>query len=259
MKPSATHLLLAVALGGWLTAAPALAELEILLPLGRQAYQTNERIDLAIVRSGAAALPAGDLKLSILGQSGSQAVAEFPLPAVAAVGPDARDTVHLHLSGWLLRPDKYTVEVAADGATASTQLDLHSHIRQSSFKLIQWGSRAAKAEQGVLGEESLGLNLIYSSYGGLEPDELIRTGADYMWCCTMSGAHQMDIRMECDWSDPYVLRGGTARVVRRAMQRPNQAQRDRGALLRRAGTHLVEARRNRRHGAVQHSLAGPGL
>ena len=156
------------------------------------------------------------MKLSLVGQSGSRAIVEFPLAAVPVVGQDARETVHLHLSGWLLRPDKYTLEVAADGADGQGQLDLHSHVRQSSFKLIQWGSRAAKAEQGVLGQESLGLNLIYTSYGGLEPDELIRTGADYMWCCTMSGAHQMDIRMECDWSDPYVLRGGTARVVRRA-------------------------------------------
>jgi hypothetical protein len=202
----------------------AQAELQILLPLARQAYQTNETIDVSVVRSGAAALPAGDLVLTVVGESGSRASFTFPLPAVAVSGTGARDTVHLHLNGWLLRPDKYTLEVAADGATAKSDIDVHSHVRQSSFKLIQWGSRAAKAEQGVLGEQSLGLNLIYASYGGLEPDELIRTGADYMWCCTMSGAHQMDIRQECDWSDPYVLRGGTARVVRRALQdrtRPN--------------------------------------
>ena len=52
MKRSARFLLLVATLGGWLATAPAQAELQILLPLGRQAYQTNERIDLAVVRSG---------------------------------------------------------------------------------------------------------------------------------------------------------------------------------------------------------------
>ncbi len=40
----------------------------------------------------------------------------------------------------------------------------------------------------------------------------------------MGGAHQMDMRSECDWSDPYVTRGGTRRVARRAFvdrTRPN--------------------------------------
>ena len=225
MKTMLACLTLLAALAGCLAGADcARADLQILLPLARKAYQTNEVIDLAVVRSGTAALPAGDLRLTVAGQSGSRAVFEFPLGAAALVGPDARDTVHLHLNGWLLRPDKYGIEVAADGQAATAEIDVRSHQRQTSFKLIQWGSRAAKAEQGILGEQSLGLNLIYASYGGLEPDELIRTGADYMWCCTMSGAHQMDIRMECDWSDPYVLRGGMARVIRRAFQdrtRPN--------------------------------------
>jgi hypothetical protein len=221
--PRGPWLLLAAVLLAML-AQPASAELQIVLPLNRKAYQTNETIDLAIVRSAAAALPAGDLVLAVDGESGSRESFTFPLPAVPVSGKDSRATVHLHLNGWLLRPGKYTLAVAADGGTATSDVELHSHLRRTSFKLIQWGSRAAKAEQGVLGEDSLGFNLILSSYGGLEPDELIRTGADYMWCCTMSGAHQMDIRQECDWSDPYVLRGGAARVARRALQdrtRPN--------------------------------------
>jgi hypothetical protein len=36
--------------------------------------------------------------------------------------------------------------------------------------------------------------------------------------CVMGGGHQMDLRMECDWSDPLVTRGGAARVARRAFQ-----------------------------------------
>jgi len=193
------------------------ATLKILLPLERTAYQTNEVIDLAVVRGDAAALPAGELVLTVSGSSGSKLTFTFPAAAVALQDKDARSTTHLHLNGWLLRPDKYTIEVAADGATAKAEISVHSHVRKSSFKILQWGSRAAKAEQGTLGEDSLGFNLIYPASGGLEPDEFIRTGADYMWCCTMSGGHQMDLRQECDWSDPLVLRGGTARVARRAL------------------------------------------
>jgi len=36
-------------------------------------------------------------------------------------------------------------------------------------------------------------------------------------CCTQGGAHQMESATECDWSDPYVIRGGTQRVVRQAI------------------------------------------
>src|SRR3954452_18454657 len=39
-----------------------------------------------------------------------------------------------------------------------------------------------------------------------------------MSCCTMGGAHQRAIRMEAAWSDPYVTRGGTARVDRQALK-----------------------------------------
>lgn len=62
MKNRIPCLTLLAALAGWLAGADrARADLQILLPLARKAYQTNEVIDLAVVRSGAAALPAGDL------------------------------------------------------------------------------------------------------------------------------------------------------------------------------------------------------
>jgi hypothetical protein len=193
-------------------------QLELLLPLGRHAYQTNERIDLAVVRTSAKPLPAASLKLTLAGADGSSLAFTFPLAEVTGGTPGARQTEHLYLNGWLLRPGKYTVTASADGALAKTNIDLHSHVRRSSFKLIDWASHAKPEEQEALGEDSLGFNLLYASYGGLGPDATVRGGLDYMWCCTMSGAHQMDMRMECDWSDPYVLGGGTARVVRRAFQ-----------------------------------------
>ena len=46
------------------------------------------------------------------------------------------------------------------------------------------------------GEENLGFNLFL----GYENDSanFIRAGVDYMRNCTMSGGHQMDLRLECD-------------------------------------------------------------
>src|SRR5205823_7159478 len=67
-------------------------------------------------------------------------------------------------------------------------------------------------------------NTFYGHYGQDEDANFIRGGIDYIANCVMSGGHQMDLRLECDWSDPLVIRGGTRRVVRRAMMdrtRPN--------------------------------------
>jgi hypothetical protein len=200
------------------------AKLEIHQPLARTAYQTNEWISFAVVRSDTAALPATELALSLTGADGTRMTFSFALPAVAADGADARRTEHLHLNGWLLRPGHYTVEITAHGAKAATEFDLYPHIRKTSYKLINWGRANKPEEQLVQGEESLGFNLFYGHYGADTKADFIRAGVDFMACCVMSGGHQMDLRTECDWSDPYVVRGGTARVVRRAFidrTRPN--------------------------------------
>ena len=204
-------------------AVPAAAELEILQPLGRTAYQTNEWIDLAVVRRATEPLSSGELVLKLVGSDGSKLDFAFRVPAAAVNDAEARRTEHLHLCGWLLRPGHYTIEVSCDGATATTELDVRSHVRKSSFRLICWG-RATGAQQLVEGEESLGFNLFYGHYGRDDEANFIRAGVDFMSCCTMGGGHQMDLRSECDWSDPYVTRGGTRRVVHRALvdrTRPN--------------------------------------
>src|SRR5208282_3635131 len=100
---------------------------------------------------------------------------------------------------------------------------LFTHLRQSSFKLINWG-RAEKEQQLVEGEDNLGFNVFYGHFTADEEANFIRAGVDSIPCCVMSGGHQMDLRTECDWSDPYVIRGGTRRAVRSAMlnrTRPN--------------------------------------
>ena len=195
-----------------LTPAVHAAKVEILLPLGRAVYQTNEWIDVSVVRSDAKSLAAGDLVLTLNGSDGSVLSYTFPVKATA------RSTEHLHINGALLRPGKYRVHVRVDGMSEYTDIEVFSHLRKSDFRLINWG-RAQGKDQLVQGEDSLGFNLFY---GNNSPDSdaspFMRAGVDFMSNCTMSGAHQMDIRMECDWSDPYVTRGGTVRVVRRAFQ-----------------------------------------
>jgi hypothetical protein len=199
--------------------AAAGAKLDLLLPLGRIAYQTNEWIDVSVVRSAGEALPKETLTLTLTGTDGSKIAATFALPA----SKENRATEHLHVNGWLLRPGKFTVEASAGGATASKEIEVVSHVRQSSFRLINWG-RAQKQQQLVQGEDSLGYNLFYGHGTGDDDANFLRAGVDFMSNCTMSGGHQMDLRSECDWSDPYVTRGGTMRVTRRAMidrTRPN--------------------------------------
>jgi hypothetical protein len=206
----------------WTSPARA-AEVKVLLPLNRSAYQTNEWIDVSVLRRSPTALPASTLTLSLTGADGSSIAAGFAVPALPVQDGEARGTEHAHLNGFLLRPGKYTLEARVDGATASVPLEVHSHVRQSSFRLINWG-RAKGAEQLVQGEDSFGYNLFYGHGTGDDQANFLRAGVDFMSNCTMSGGHQMDLRNECDWSDPYVTRGGTRRVVRRAFidrTRPN--------------------------------------
>ncbi|HTU21833.1 MAG TPA: hypothetical protein VMG10_27590 [Gemmataceae bacterium] len=198
--------LLACLFGVGISAAPAAAEVKIVLPRNRTAYQTNEWIDLSVSRSGDKPLSASELELRLIGADGSKLT--FTLPAT-------RRVEHLHVNGWLLRPGKYTVEVSCDGATERTDIEVFSHIRRSTFRLVNWGARAQKTARLPEGEDNLGYNLFN---GGQNDESLIRAGCDFMANCVMSGGHQMDLRQECDWSDPLVLQGGTRRVVRQAFR-----------------------------------------
>src|SRR5690242_3824278 len=85
------------------TALPRLS-----FPLGRVAYQTNEGIDLSIVRSISASQKGSDLKLTLTSDDGSQIDLTFPVKADSAVE-------HLQLNGRLLRPGKYSVKADIDG------------------------------------------------------------------------------------------------------------------------------------------------
>lgn len=202
------------------TGASSLVAAELLFPQARTAFQTNEWIDVSVVRSvDSGTLAAGPLQLTLAGTDGSRLAFEFPVD-----GGGPRRTEHLHVHGGLLRPGKYAVEAAVDGQSAKAEIDVFGHLRRSSFKVINWGRANKPAEQLVQGEDNLGFNLFYGHYGRDENADLLRAGVDFMANCVMGGGHQMDLRLECDWSDPYVTRGGTRRVVRQALAdrlRPN--------------------------------------
>jgi hypothetical protein len=209
-----------------LFASPVLAvELKLLLPLGRTAYQTNEWIAVSVVRSSGEALKKSNLKLTLTGKNGAAVSATFAVAAVPlGEGRQARATEHLHVNGRLLRPGEHTVEVSCDGTQAKTDIEIFSHLRQSSFRLINWGRASKPGQQLPQGEDSLGYNTFYGHYANDDNADFIRAGVDFIANCVMSGGHQMDLRMECDWSDPYVIRGGAMRAVRRAFidrTRPN--------------------------------------
>jgi hypothetical protein len=186
------------------------AEVRLLLPLGRTVYQCNESVPLTVLWLGAQAQSGGELLLRLTATDDSCLTFTFP-----AAKSEARSVAHLSVNGWLLRPGSYSVKVSCAGATAQTNITLHSHIRRSDFKLINWG-RAKGKDQLAQAEEGLGFNLFYGQGDDNKDASLILAGVDFMSCCTMGGGHQMDLRQECDWSDPYVIHGGTRRVARRA-------------------------------------------
>ena len=194
------------------------ADVALQLPLARTAYQCNENIPFAVLRSGAQAQNGGEIGLKLTGTDGSSLTFTFPTTKA-----ESRSVAHLQVNGWLLRPGSYEVDVSCDGAMARTNIALHSHIRRSDFRLINWEQAKGK-DRLAQGEEGLGFNLVYGQGEDDKDANLIRAGVDFMSCCTMSGGHQMDLRQECDWSDPYVIHGGTRRVARRAFMdrtRPN--------------------------------------
>jgi hypothetical protein len=190
------------------------AQIQLLMPLGRASYQTNEIIDLSAVRSNSRPLAAGQLALSVTGADGSKMNFVFLVGAVPVTGGSARITENLHLNGWLLRPGTYTVDVAADGATATATFTVYRAVRKSTYKTVHWGAPAGDAMLKE-GEDGLGFNLLMSS-DDLHQEQSIAAGADIMGNCLMGGGHQHDLRPTNDWSDPNVYIGAIQRGIDRA-------------------------------------------
>src|SRR5262245_25894802 len=145
MKRSVLACLVVVVAVWLLLPLAAWAEVLILLPQGRTAFQTNEWIDVSVVRSEAKDLGGGAVTLTLAGADGSQVETSFKVePVVDKIKPSV--THHYHLNGWLLRPGKYKLTAAWEGQKASTDIEVYSHIRQSSFRLVNWGKAKGKEQ-----------------------------------------------------------------------------------------------------------------
>ncbi|OPZ30411.1 MAG: hypothetical protein BWZ02_00796 [Lentisphaerae bacterium ADurb.BinA184] len=198
----AVAVVMSAAASGW-------GALQAALPYGRTFYQTNEEIPVSVLRDGAGGV--ADMQMTLAGDDGFTAEARFAATRPAEL---------LFLDARLLRPAHYRLTLSVGPDAAAVEFDVCSHVRRSSFRIINWGGnpRNKGDKQWSQGEDNLGYNLMLAHYCPYGDGDTIRAGVDYMRCCTQSGGHQMDLRMECDWSDPYVLAGGRRRVARQALE-----------------------------------------
>ena len=196
------------------TAPAKAAQIRLVLPLGRTNYQTNETIDISAVRSDSQALAAGPLVMTVTGNDGSKMSFTFPVGPQSLTGATASHTENLHLNGYLLRPGRYSVDVASDGATATTTFTVYSAIRKSTYKTIHWGGPGGAAMIPE-GENGAGFNVILTGDVAHQEPAIVG-GSDVMGVCLMGGGHQMDLRADSDWSDPNVYLGAVQRGISRA-------------------------------------------
>ena len=187
------------------------ANLIMLMPSNRTAFQTNEIIELAVVRSDTQVLPTGILSLTVAGDDSSKMNFTFPVKSIPVIGPDARSTEKFVLNGWLMRPGGYTITIACDGATVQQKIEVFSHIRKSTYRTIHWGGIKDK-DMITEGENGMGFNLALGGTG--EPS--IRGGLDVMDNCLMGGGHQFWLKLTNDWSDPNVYIGSIQYGINRA-------------------------------------------
>ncbi len=249
-------------LSGLTISAIAAPQLQVQFPLQRVAYQTNERIDVTVIRSDTAPLAAGTLTLTLTGKSGSRVRCDFPINAAAVQGQTAVSVEHLRLNGALLRPDRYTITATADGVMASGAIEVYSALPRSTFASVRWGT--AMGNPRLIGPDSLGFSINYGTYGQAADrftaaDDSIRAGLLAMPLMVLGGGHQQDLRLECDWSDPYVLRGDAARVAQATLASAHLPEHHRHPSVRRAGLNLVARPGDQHAGAAQHPRAGPGV
>lgn len=187
------------------------AQLTASMPLGRKFYQTNEKIEISVLRGASEPLAAGILTLKLNGPDGSEMRFDFSVPAAQASDGKAESAEHLKLDGRLLRPGDYTAEIQCDGASTQVVFTVCSHVRNTTYKLIHWGG-ARNAAMMDEGKDGLGFNVAMGETGEMS----IPSGQDVMGSCLMGGGHQHDLKLSNDWSDPNVYIGAIQRGVERA-------------------------------------------
>ena len=187
----------------------AAAKAAILLPLNRTAYQTNELIDISVTRSDAQALQAGNLVLSVTGTDGSKLSFTFPVKAVSMVGNDASDHGAPAPERLAAPPRHLSRDGECGRHNDAVEIDHRLHPpapQQLSHRPLEWSGRRCDGDRR---RGRHGLNLIL---GGID-EPSIRGGVDIMGCDIMGGGHQFDLKLNNDWSDPYVYLGANQRAM----------------------------------------------
>ncbi|MCL2701487.1 MAG: hypothetical protein FWE88_07320, partial [Phycisphaerae bacterium] len=183
-------------------------ELTLFFPQNRSAFQTNELIDVSVIRSGEGALPAGAVTL-VLAEADGKSTMTFVFGLKAG---DGSATDNLRLNGWMIKPGAYTLTATMGDASDKADIDVFSHIRRSTYRTIQWNGPRGDNMKGH-GEGGLEINLMF---GGVE-EISIREKMDIMGIMAMGGGHQHDLNLECDWSDPNVYIGAIQRAMDRGL------------------------------------------
>ena len=192
------------------------AQLQLLLPLDRAEYQTNETIDVSAVRSDTQALAAGSLVMTVTGADASKMTFTFPVAAAPLVGTSARHTENLHLNGYLLLPGhvhcRCCLRTALRRQRSSPFISQRARAYVQDDPLGRSGWRCYAVPEG---ENGAGFNVILTQDASHQEPSIIG-GSDVMGCCLMGGGHQMDLRADSDWSDPNVYVGAIQRGIDRA-------------------------------------------
>ena len=177
------------------------AEMKLLLPQNRTTFQTNELIDLSVLRTDTAALPADKVTLTVAGEAGKMT---FAFPARGADCGKAQAVEHLHLNGWLFRPGKYTVEAAAAAPRPRPNRSLQPRP-QEHLSHVHWGgpsgkARSARARTGWVQPH-------------VRPSRILDPrGMDFMGCCR--------------WAACTSTTAARVRLVRPLLHRPRGAAGD---------------------------------
>ncbi len=197
--------------------APARA-LKLELPLQRSAYQVGERVPVAVVRQAADA-PLRELTVEVTGADGFAARFSFDPHAQLEPHTPPRGTEYLLLDAGALRPGRYTISVRTADEQATQALDITDGVRATTYRLINWGTPSSPEGRLAQGRTGLGYNLMYVARGALSDPagDFLRAGVELMPVCALGGGHQIDLRLDVDWSDPLGLQGGSRRAAREAL------------------------------------------
>jgi len=175
----------------------------------RSNYQTNERIEVSVIRKDNDDIPAGIMNITLTSDNNSTLSFDFPVLSVKAIDGIAAKTEIVYLNGYLLAPGKYTLTTTVNGVNKSREINVYSHIRNSTYKTIWWWG--PNDDAGYQLAKDFNINIFLGGTG----EKTIEAELDILGLMVMGGAHQHDMKLTNDWSDPNVYIGAMQRGIDR--------------------------------------------